>query len=328
VSAVAISLFAILPAKAQTSVESFYKGKTISILIAYPPGGSYDLYARLAAQYMGKYIPGNPNIIVQNKTGGASTLRLFTTNTPTDGTAMGIFPETIGIAQLTDPENSPWDVRKLAYIGSFSSVNSAFIIRKDAPAKTVEDFKTVTTNVGCNSPISEAYKNPELLKNLLGYQFKIICGYSGTNEFPVAMQRGEIDLVSGTWNAWRSNASIKDGSFKVLIQGGLKRHKDLPDVPLMQELVTNPDQKKVVEFLSGGAAIGRALVVTSSVPPERIAALRSAFDQAMKDPDLLALAAKSTLEIDPTPGAEVQRISEAILDTPKSLVDMAVEAEK
>ena len=324
----AIAMLAIVPAKAQDSVAAFYKGRTISILIAYPPGGSYDLYARVAAQNMGKYIPGNPNIIVQNKSGGVATLRSFATNSVADGSVMGIFPETIAIVQLTDPENSQWDVRKLAYIGSFSSVNTAFILRKDAPAKTLADFKTIKTNVGCNSPISEAYTNPALLKNLLGYQFHIICGYSGTNEFPIAMQRGEIDLVSGSWNAWRTNSSIKDGSFKVLIQGGLKRHKDLPDIPLMQELVTDPVQKQIIEFWSSGAAIGRALVVRGAVPPERIAALRAAFDQVVKDPDLLAQAKKSVLEIDPTPGAEVQRISEAILATPKPIVELAIQAAK
>src|SRR5580692_5082381 len=110
VAAVAITLLTLLPANAQTSVESFYKGRTVYIQISFPPGGSYDMYARLASQFMGKYIPGNPTIVIQNKSGGAATLRLFTTNTPTDGSVMGIFPETIGIAQLTDPESSPWDV--------------------------------------------------------------------------------------------------------------------------------------------------------------------------------------------------------------------------
>ena len=324
----ALALLSFLPAQAQTSVESFYKGRTVSILIAYPPGGSYDTYARLAAQFMGKYIPGNPSVIVQNKSGGAATLQTFIKTSRDDGTAMGIFPETIGLIQLTDPVTGKWDVRDLTYIGSFAGVNNAFIIRKNAPAQTVDDLKTVKTNVGCNSPISQAYTNPALLKNLAGFQFNIICGYSGQNEFPVAMMRGEIDMTSGAWNGWKTNAGIVNGDFKVIIQGGLKRHKDLADVPLMQELVADVDKKRIIEFWSAGSAIGRALSIRSSAPADRIAALRTAFDNAMKDPDLLAQATKLNIEIDPTPGDEVQKISLGILDTPKRIVDLAINAAK
>ena len=328
VAALALTAVMSLPAKAQTSVESFYKGKTISILIAYPPGGSYDQYARIAAQFMGKYIPGNPNIIVQNKSGGVATLQSFIKTSPTDGSQMAIFPETIGLVQLTDPTTGQWDVRNLTYVGSFAGVNNAFIIRKDAAAKTAEDLSKVKTNVGCNSPISQAYTNPALLKNLAGAQFHIICGYAGQNEFPIAMLRGEIDMTSGAWNGWKMNAEVRNGNFKVIVQGGLTRHKDLKDVPLMQDLVTDPDKKQIIEFWSAGSAIGRALVVRSNVPAERIEALRTAFDKAMKDPDLLAFAEKSGLEIDPTQGAEVQKVSQAILDTPKRIVDLAIDAAK
>ncbi len=326
ISVMSMMLWLVLPVQAQEAVKSFYAGKTLRIIIPYPPGGSYDRYARIAANHMGKHIPGHPSILVQNKSGIAGTLLDFAGNMIDDGTIMGTFPETIGIDQLAHPETAKWDVRKLAYIGSFANVNPVFILTKGASAKTVEDFKTVKTTVGCNSPVSQSYINPAMLKNLLGFQFNIICGYPGNTALPIALLRGEIDLVSGAWNGWSDHAEIKDGTFKVVIQSGLKRHRDLPNVPLMQDLTTDPTQKRVIEFWSAGSAIGRALIVRRSVPQERIDALRTAFDKAMADPALLSEAAKTNLEIDPTPGVELQRISEAILDTPKELVNLAIKA--
>jgi tripartite-type tricarboxylate transporter receptor subunit TctC len=313
-------------AKAESSVESFYRGKTISIITPYPPDGSYDRYSRLAAQYMGKYIPGSPTIIVQNKSGVAGTLRSFVSSSADDGTAMGLFPETIAILQVTDPARAPWDVRELTYVGSFANVNTAFLLRKNARAKTIEDFKTIETNVGCNSPIGQSYNFPKLLNNLVGYKFKIICGYKGNAGMLVALERGEIDLTSGNWAGWENRAGVKDGTFKVVIQSGLKRHPDLSTVPLMQDLVPDPIDKKVIEFWSAGSGIGRGLLVRKAVPKDRVAALRFAFDKAMRDPDLLAATAKTNLEIDPTPGSEVQRISLAILDAPKDIVKLAIKA--
>src|ERR1700746_2842984 len=131
-----------LPAQAEVSVKSFYEGKTIRIIIPYPPGGSYDRYSRLAAAHMGKHIPGNPTIIVQNKSGIAGTLRDFANNLPDDCSMIGMFQETIGIDQLTNPTTGQWDVNKLAYLGSFASVNSAFLFAKGARAKSRHDFKT------------------------------------------------------------------------------------------------------------------------------------------------------------------------------------------
>lgn len=321
-----LTMAAGLPARAEVSGKPFYEGKTIRLIIPYPPGGSYDRYSRMAAAFMGNYIPGNPTIIVQNKSGIAGTLRDFANNQPDDGTVIGMFPETIGIDQLTNPATGQWDVSKLAYLGSFASVNSAFLLAKGARAKSIEDFKTIPTTVGCNAPVSQSYTNPAMLKNLLGYQFKIICGYKGNTSFPIAMLQGEIDLVSGAWNGWSDRAEVKDGTFKVVIQAGLKRHRDLPDVPLIQDLLTDAAGKKVVEFWCSGSAIGRALVVRKTVPKDRIDVLRTAFDKAVADPMLLKNAADTNLEIDPTPGPTVQRISEAILDTPTDIVKLAIKA--
>jgi tripartite-type tricarboxylate transporter receptor subunit TctC len=330
VGAALLALLAAAPACAQSAVENFYRGKTVTILIGHPAGGSYDLYARLAAAHMGKYIPGHPQVLVQTKQGGAGAgaLQFLYGYGPKDGTLLGLFPETIALTQLTQPEIGKWKVQDLAYLGSFANVNAVFVVRKDSPAKTIDEMRRIETKVGCSSRLSQSYANPSILKTYGGFKFKIICGYPGSMEFPMVLARGEVDVISSSWNAWRLRSDVVDGTLRPVIQSGLVRHKELPDVPLMQELLTEPKQKHLVEFLSSGSAVGRALLVHGATPPERIAALRSAFDQVVKDPEFTAQAERAGAELDPTPGVEIQRISAAIIATPKDIVDMAAAAEK
>jgi tripartite-type tricarboxylate transporter receptor subunit TctC len=311
------------PAAAQ-SVEQFYKGSTLTILLGQPPGGSYDLYARLAADYMRKFIPGNPTIVVQYKPGGGGAVAVayFYAQAPKNGSMLGLFSETIPQTQLLEPAVGKWKMQDMTYIGSFSTVNAAFVRRKNAPAKTM---RHIAMNVGCSGRTSQSYQSPALLKNLAGFKFNIICGYPGSAEYVLALEKGEVDMVSSAWNQWTSAhmQKIESGEFVPVIQSGLKRHKDLPNIPLMQELVTDPKLKQVFEFASAGAAIGRALLAPPNVPQDRIDALRAAFDKTVKDPAFLADAKKRGAEIDPTSGAEVQKASLAIIAAPKDVVAIA-----
>jgi tripartite-type tricarboxylate transporter receptor subunit TctC len=259
------ALLACASAQAQDSVAAFYRGRTISINIGFPPGGSYDIYSRLAAAHMAKYIPGRPNFIVQNKPGGIGVLRSFYEVAPKDGLTIGIFPETIAIVQLTQPEIGKWKVQDLSYIGSFANVNAVFMVRKGAPATTVEELKRTSINVGCNSPLGVSYINPAIMKKFGGLEFKIICGYPGTASLPIALARGEIDMVTGAWTGWKNRSEVTNGEVKPIIQSGLARHKELPDVPLMQEVISDPIGKNVAEFMSAGSAIGRALITPGGV---------------------------------------------------------------
>jgi tripartite-type tricarboxylate transporter receptor subunit TctC len=330
--AVGLSALASLasPARAQNAVEDFYRGKTVTILIGHPAGGSYDLYARLAAAHLGRFIPGHPQILVQSRPGGsgAGAVQFLYSYGPRDGTLLGLLTETVGLIQLTQPEIGKWRVQDFAYLGSFANVNAAFIMRKDSPAKSVEDMRRIETRVGCNSRLGQTYVNYAVLKAYGGFKFHIVCGYPGAMEFAMVLARGEVDVISGAWNGWRRRSEVLDGSVRPVIQSGLKQHKELPDVPLMQELLDDPKHKQVAEFLSSASTIGRALLVHKVVPAQRIAALREAFDAMVKDPEFVMQAERMGAELDPTPGVEIQKVSDAIVLTPKEILDLAAAAQK
>jgi tripartite-type tricarboxylate transporter receptor subunit TctC len=325
----ALACVAALPAGAQT-VEAFYRSHELTILIGHPPGGSYDLYAQLAASHLGKYIPGKPTVIVQSMPGGAGSkaASYLYAKGPKDGSMISLFPETIAYVQLMDPAQGRWDVTRMSYVGSLAPVNTAFMVHKGSRLTSAADLFTGKTNVGCSGRTSQSFQYPATLKVIAGMPLNIICGYDGSSAYTLALLRGEVDLVSKAWNSWRAEDkdNIDNGTFIPLLQAGLKRTPELPDVPLMQEIVSDATARTAIEFISAGAAIGRALLAPPNVPAERVAALRAAFDQMVLDKDFLAEAEKRGIYIEPTPGAEVQKYSDAIVRTPKGIVDLVAKA--
>jgi tripartite-type tricarboxylate transporter receptor subunit TctC len=320
-----------MPAFAQTP-EDFYKGKTVKVMVGHPPGGSYDFYARLAADMLRVHLPQAGAVIVENKPGGGGLVATsyIYNQAPRDGTVLAVLPETIGNTQVLEPEVGKWKVEEMRYIGSFSPVNTAFVRRKDSPSKTPEDMKRQETIVGCTGTTAQSYQYPALLKVLGGYRYKMICGYPGANEYSIALERGEIDLVSSAWNSWRvtHKRQLDNGDLVAVIQTGLKRNRELANVPLMQELVDDPMAKRVIEFASAGAMIGRALVAPPHLPADRLAYLRATFDKMVADPAMIDMAAKRALELDPAPGTVVQGYSDAIVKTPPDVVEKAALAFK
>ncbi|MDB5571478.1 MAG: Tripartite-type tricarboxylate transporter, receptor component TctC [Hyphomicrobiales bacterium] len=328
--AASIVALAAMSAQAQQTPEQFWKGSTLRIMLGHPPGGSYDFYARLAADHMRQYIPGAPAIIVESKPGGGGIVAtaFFYAQAPRDGSTIALFPETIAHTQLLEPSVGKWKVQEMSYIGSFAPVNTAFVFRKGAAAKTTGEMRKLKTVAGCTGKNSQSYQYPAMLKALGGFQFDIICGYKGSADSILAMERGEVDFVSSAWNSWRATHKqpIAEGLLLPLIQGGLRRNKEMPDVPLMQELLDDPEARKVVEFASAGAAIGRALIAPPGAPADRLAALRKAFDEMVADPKFIADAARRNLELETTPGVEVQKIAADILSAPPEIVAKAAKA--
>ena len=322
--------FASIAHSEPNAVAEFYKGKTITILIGFPTGSSYDIYARLAASNLGRFIPGQPSIMVQSRPGGSGVgaVVYFSANAPKDGTMLGIFPETIAISELTEPRLGKWDVRNFTYIGSFANSNGVFLVRKGAPAATVEQMRVTPVHVGCNGRTGASYIDPAILKAYAGMKFEIHCGYPASSEIAIALERGEIDVTAGAWAPWRSRSLLLEGKVRPVIQAGIKRHTELSDIPLMQELIADSKKAEVAEFLSAGSAIGRALLAPRAVPPDRIAALRAAFQSMVADDKFRAETLKSGLELDPLFGEELDQITARILQTPKEIVQLATDLVK
>lgn len=332
VAAVAAGVVVYASPVAAQDQAAFYKGKTIRIMSGFPTGGSYDLYARFAAEILKKGIPGLENVIVENKPGGGGLIAtaFFYNKSAKDGTALGVLPDTIANFQLLDPKKAQWDVRKLRYIGSMTPINSLILRRADTEPKTVEELRAKETIVAASGKSAQSYQFPAAAKALAGFKFKIVAGYRGARGIKLAMERKEAQVGGLGWTAWRVSHRdrIAKGEYVPIFQIGLKRDAELPNVPLLQELVTDADNKKAIEFISGGTAIGRALSAPPGVPEARIAYLREVFDKTVQDPEIKALATKRGLVLNPVPGKEIQAISDEIVKSPKEVVAKAAEAFK
>lgn len=319
------------PAKAD-AVSDFYKNKTVKILVGYPPAGSYTAYAQLAARHIGKFIPGKPRVIVQNMAGAGSLVaaNFFANVAPKDGSMIGMFADTLAVSQLLFPKKAKFDAAKLSYVGSFTPINPVFMVRSDAGINSFQDVLTKKVIVGCTGAGSQSYIIPRAMMSQLGAQFQMICGYRGSAAQTLAMIRGEIQAQSSAWASWRIRYmdDIKKGKLIPIVQVGIEREKELPNLPLMHELTTDPKKQKILKFLSVGGAIGRALNAPEGLDKDKLAALRSAFMSMTKDAAFLADAGKQRANIDPTSGAKLDELTQEALATPKDLVDSARESMK
>lgn len=319
------------PAKAD-SVADFYKGKTMKILVGYPPAGSYTAYAQLAARHYGKFIPGKPNVIVQNMAGAGSLVaaNYFANVAPKDGSMIGMFADTLAVSQLLFPDKAKFDAAKLPYIGSFTPINPVFAVRSDAGVKTFADAQKKKVIVGCTGAGSQSYIMPRAMMSLLGANFQMICGYRGSAAQTLAMIRGEIQAQSSAWASWRIRYfdDFKTGKLIPIVQIGLKREKELPNLVLMHELTKDKEKQQILKFLSIGGFIGRAFNAPDGLPADRLKALRDGFAKMTKDAGFLADAAKQKANIDPETGEALDAMTREALGTPKNLVSQAQEAMK
>ncbi len=321
------------PAFAQTPAE-FYKGKTVSVYVGLSPGGGYDLNARLVAKYLGRYIPGQPTVVVKNMPGaGGLMMTNFVANVPPkDGLHIGAPQRGVPFEPLLgDAANAKFDTLKLQWIGSANSDTSVAIATRASGVKTWQDLKKREMTVAGSGFGTESIVVPYMLRNILGFKFRVIAGYPGAPEMNLAMQRGEVD-GRGTFS-WTSlkpylKEWVESGDVVILYQMGLRKHPDIPNVPLVTDLADNADQKKILELQFTAFELGRPYFVAEGVPPDRVDALRRAFDQTMKDKELLADAEKQQLEVNPATGEEVRQIYERVYKTPKELVARLGEASK
>jgi tripartite-type tricarboxylate transporter receptor subunit TctC len=315
------------PAAAQNAAE-FYRGKQITIVIGLGAGETYDLYARLLARHLSKYIPGEPLIIPSNKPGAGSlnAVNSLYNTAPKDGTVIGIGHRFVPLMPLLNMPGAQFDALKFNYIGSMARETGVCIARQDSGIRSMEDTKTREFMVGTTGAGAEMTTFNATMSKMLGAKLKVVRGYLTSTEIDLAIERGELQGRCGvSFGSLRVNRPewLENNYVAVLIQLGLLKHPDLPDVPLLTDLVSNQDDRAALELMLAPSNMARPFFAPPGVPAERIAILRRAFDAAMKDPVLIEEAAKQRMELMPMSGAEMEAVFTKLHALPEPVLDRA-----
>jgi tripartite-type tricarboxylate transporter receptor subunit TctC len=312
-----------------TAQAQVYAGKQIRMVIASGAGGGYDTYGRLMTRHMGKYIPGNPTFVTQNMQGasGITATNWTYTVAPKDGTVMLATYNAIMAEPLYGNPAARFDPRKFESVGSISKQQNICATWHTSPIKTIADAKTREVTVASTGATGNSATLPKILNTILGTKFKLILGYS-TTEARLAVERGEVDGICGlSYSTLKASNPdwIINKRINVLLQTGAKAQAGLETVPVLVDLVPNADDKKVIELISFPEEIGRPFVMPPGTPKEMVTLVRRAFDAALKDPALRTEAEKTMLEVDPVTGEEMEQLLIRAYDTPKPLVQRAIE---
>lgn len=297
------------------SAEQFYAGKTIRVICALGTGGSYDANARLFARHIGKHIPGNPNVVVENMpgAGGIIAANHVYKVAAKDGTALGALHQGTTLAQVTKTPNVEYDARKFNWIGRIASGGHDVHYTYAGRGITAYDdmFKREIV-VGGGGPTSMSVIIPSAVNKVMGGKLKILGGYKGTAETDLAVERGEVEMALQNWEELRvvRADAIKDKKVHLIIQYSLTRHKELPDLPTIMDKTTTDEQRQIWTLMLMPATIGYTITAGPDVPADRLALLRKAFDGLVKDPGARSDAATAKLEFDPLSGPEVARYVE------------------
>jgi tripartite-type tricarboxylate transporter receptor subunit TctC len=325
-AAVAFTLACASPCLAQPDpVADFYKGRTVNVFIGVGVGGEYDLQARLVAKYIGRHIPGRPNVVPQNMTGasGLKMLNFLYNQAPRDGTSIGMIQNGFPAAQAIGRPGIQFDANQLRWLGTIAPVVETMALWHTAGVASIADARKKEIIIGATARGGITYTYPALMNELLGTKFKIVTGYTGGNEINIAMERGEVQGRNNSWSSWKvtKQAWLKDNKLHVIAQAGAKAN-DLK-APSIEELVKTDADRQLVDIIMSGAALGRPMTTTPAVPEDRLRALRAAFLAAMKDPDFIKETAALNIEVDPVAGEAMQKVVAGVLATPKPVAERA-----
>jgi tripartite-type tricarboxylate transporter receptor subunit TctC len=314
-------------AQAQDQTPAFYRGKTISAVVGYPPGSTFELYLRLFIRHFDRHVPGNPSVIIQHMP-GAGSLRAtgyLAAVAPKDGLVIGMPNPVNTVEPLIDPERNKFDPRQFNWLGSLNSeISTCGFWAKDI--RSVDDLKRRQVVVGSTGPASGSTVDARVLAALLGFDFKIVTGYPGLTEVRLAADRGEVDgycglLVSSiktdTWEHYTS------GRMAVAIQMGLQKHPEFPNVANAYDLVSKEEDRQLFRLIFGPWGYGRPLMAPPGTPKDRVDALRAAVKGTLADPQFHAEAKKINLEIQPVDPEAIGKLVEDIFRTPQPVLERA-----
>jgi tripartite-type tricarboxylate transporter receptor subunit TctC len=302
--------------------SSPYEGKTVTIVVGFKAGGGYDRTARILARHLPKYLAGKPNVIVQNMPGANSITaanHVYAVAKP-DGLTIGTFNRNLVLAQLTNVPGVKFDMTKFAWIGSAASETTVLAIRSDLPYKSFDELRKSgkTVVIGATGPGANTYDFPLLLKEFLGVNFKIVSGYSSSADIMLAIERKEVDGRAGSYSSLRTFIDRK------LVHPVIRARAvetGIEQLPVDENLAPTPRAKAIMALRSAPEVVGRPYVMSPGTPEPILRMVREAFAAALKDPELVAEAAKAKMELEYTSGDETLKILTEVLSQPKDVVD-------
>jgi tripartite-type tricarboxylate transporter receptor subunit TctC len=307
------------------TVAEFYGRTGVRLLITADPGGSYDTNARLVGRHLGRHIPGSPRLLLEQMPGASGRIgaNYLYNIAPKDGSLIALVQQSVPMAQVTGESGVQYDASRLNWIGSPILLDDVLVVSHAAGVHSIEDAKKKSIVVGATTPTGTNYIYPKLTNELIGTRFRIVTGYHGAIAIKLAMERGEVEgHGSNPWSDWKISRPdwVKEKKIVPLMQMSLEKHRDLPDVPRLVDLATTADVQAVFELMSVTADIGRPFVAPPGVPADRLAALRRAFAETMTDPEFLADAKKTNIEIRFVSGEELHGMVERVLTSPRNAV--------
>jgi len=308
-------------------VADFYRGKTISLYVGFPPGGGYDLYARVFAPHFARHIPGNPQIVIKTMLGGSGiqAAGYMSNVTSQDGTSLGLFLDSLTLGKVLGGHGD-FDPVKLTWIGRIVSTATVSVVWHTSPVQTIEEAKQRELLMAGTVPSNTSNFIPAALNDLIGTKIRVIMGFRGSPDQALAMLRGETQSIGGmSWEAIQTNHKewITEKKIRILYAQGAQRIKDLPNDPALLDFATDDRSRRILSLLGSGPDIGRSIVAEPGIPLERAAALRQAFMATAQDPELIAEIKRRNLTLEPVSGEEIQKMVAAYAATPKELVDQA-----
>ena len=325
----------LLMSNLQAQSEPFYKGKTIRIIVGSTTGGFYDRWARLFSRYMGKYIPGNPEIIAQNMPAAGSlvaTNYVYNVAKP-DGLTLGMPLSSIYLEQLAARKEVQFDLRNFHWIGSPAREATILYMRADAPYTSMADIikSTELPKCGSTGTASQSYTFLKMLEDTLGAKFNNVVGYQGGSEVDLAVEKGEVICrahnISAHFGREPFNTWHRKGFDRHIIQGSRKRDPRVQDTPTIYELFdeykTPTSSRRVAEVLMAEGDLGRPMMTTPGTPAERVGILREAYLKTLKDPELLAETKKGRMDVVATSGEELEALVKEVMDAPPAVIERA-----
>jgi tripartite-type tricarboxylate transporter receptor subunit TctC len=320
--ALAVTLLDLSPANA---ADDFYQGKTLTLVIGSDVSGEYTAGGRIVAKHLGRHLPGNPTIVTQNMPGASSikAANFLYSVAPKDGLTFGLVSKDVPIYEATGMQNVNYKSRDFIWIGSLSGANNLVVVWAATGIKTLDDAKKREVIMGALGSNGTLATYPYLLNNLFGTKFKVVLGYTGAQLVDLAMERGEVEgRGSYSWSDMkRARATwLKEGKFSILVQFGLEKEAELPDVPLVTDLTQDPKSRAVLEFISSDTVMARPFLLPPNTVAERAGLMRRAFDLTMKDPDFLNDARQSQVDVRPIDASQLTELVSKTVSTGSDVI--------